>query len=59
MTLFTVPWCGVDPNFVSVMEAVIFGSIVVGVATTLALSLWSGQTFVALMGAYVLWGGLL
>jgi ABC-type transport system involved in multi-copper enzyme maturation permease subunit len=59
ITLFTIPWCGVDPKFVGVMEGVIFGSTVVGVATTLALSLWSGQTFVALMGAYVLWGGLL
>ena len=59
VTLFTIPWCGVDPEFVGVMEGVIFGSIVVGVAATLALSLWSGQTFAALMGAYVLWGGLL
>jgi hypothetical protein len=58
ITLFTVPWCGVDPEFVGVMEVVIFGSIVVGVAATLGLSLWSGQSFVALMGAYVLWGGL-
>ena len=29
-----------------------------GSPVTLGLSLWSGQTFVALMGAYVLWGGL-
>ena len=53
ITLFTVPWCGVDPRFIGVMEVVVFGSIVFGVATTLALSLWSGQTFVALMGVYV------
>jgi ABC-type transport system involved in multi-copper enzyme maturation permease subunit len=58
VTLFTIPWCGVDPEFVGVMEGVIFGSIVVGVAATLGLSLWSGQAFIALMGAYVIWGGL-
>ena len=58
ITLFTVPWCGVDPEFVGMMEGVVFGTILVGVATTLGLSLWSGRTFVALMGGYVLWGSL-
>ncbi len=57
ITAFAAPWCGVDPEFSFIVEIVTFGSTMVSVALALDLSLWSGRGYVALFGAYGLWGG--
>jgi len=59
VSVFTVPWCGVDPEFVAIMEGVTFGTILLGAAMALGFSLWSGRAFVALFGVSGLWGAWL
>ena len=55
ITVFMVPWCALDPEFVAIMEGVTLGTILLGVAAALALSLCSGRMFVALFGVYGIW----
>jgi len=59
ITAFLVPWWGMGPTFIAIMEGVTFGSILLSVAATAAFSLWSGRTFYTLVGAYGLLGAWL
>jgi len=59
ITVFLVPWWGLDPTFIAIMEGVTFGSILLSAAITAAFSLWSGRTFHTLVGAFGLLGAWL
>jgi hypothetical protein len=56
ITLFIVLWCGLNPELAFVLEIVTLGTILVGITLSLALSLWTGRAYVALLGTYGLLG---
>jgi hypothetical protein len=56
---FAISWWGVDPEQIAMIEEVTIGSILVCVAATAALSLWSKQAFLPLIVVYALSGAWL
>jgi ABC-type transport system involved in multi-copper enzyme maturation permease subunit len=52
ITLFALVWCGLDPDFVACLEIVTFGSLLLGVAIALGLSLWTGRTAPTLLWTF-------
>ena len=52
ITLFALLWCSLDPESVAGMEMVTLGSILLGVAIALGLSLWTRRTAPTLLWTY-------
>jgi len=59
LAAIVISWWGVDPELIAIIETVTLGSILVSVATMVAVSLWSKQTFTAFVGVYGFWGAWL
>ena len=56
IALFFLIWCSLDPEFLAAMEMVTLGTILLAVAITMGLSLWTRRTAPTLLWAYGLIG---
>ena len=57
ITLFALLWCSLDPEFLAAMEMVTVGSLSLGVAIAMGLSLWTRRTAPTLLWTYSSMGG--
>ncbi len=55
LAAIVISWWGVNPELIAIIELVTLGSILVSVAATVAVSLWSKHVFTALVGIYGFW----